>query len=471
MREATVILVGRDHSLTETVRELVRSVPNLQLILFPAVDEALCRLDEGDVAVALLHQAPGDGVDAVAYWVRGVAARRRSVATLVISDRHQGLEALSFLRLGVADYLSRPLDLNRLSYLLDVMSLRARYAATDATPAPAPGVVRLETGGEPFLYAASDRMDALMDQVRRVASRDATVLLGGETGTGKTRLARLIHDLSPRAAEPFVVINCGALSATLIESEMFGHVRGAFTGADRDRTGKFTAAGRGTLLLDEVDALPPALQAKLLRAVEDRVFEAVGSNRPQLLQARLVAASNRALDQEVVAGRFRADLYYRLNVVAFTLPPLRERSDVIPELARTFAAGFAGRAGQPAPTLGPDVLRALEAYAWPGNVRELRNAIERAVALCAGPELAPEDLPDPIRPAAGAPAAEARPAAAFGRAGATTLANTKEHAEASRIAEALDRHGNNRLRAAAELGISRMTLYKKLHKYGLMNAV
>jgi DNA-binding NtrC family response regulator len=470
MHEATVMLVGRDHTLTETVHELVRSVADLRLIVSPGVDEALSRLDEGDIAVALFHQAPGDGVDAVTSWVRGVSARGRSVVTLVISDRHESLEALSLLRLGVADYLSQPLDLNRLSYLLDVMTLRARYAAPD----PAPDVIRFEGGGEPFLYTAKDSMSALMDQVRRVAPRDCTVLLGGETGTGKTRLARLIHDLSPRAREPFLVINCGALSPTLIESEMFGHVRGAFTGADRNRVGKFAEAGRGTLLLDEVDALPPALQAKLLRAVEERVFEAVGSNRTEPLEARLVAASNRSLGQEVEAARFRADLYYRLDVVSFTLPPLRERPEVIPELARTFAAGFAKRAGRRPPVLRRTLLRALGAYTWPGNVRELRNAMERGVALCNGHELEPEDLPEPVRLAADAaavPAEAGRPAATAGRATLPLLARTREFAEVSRIAEALVRHGNNRLRAAAELGISRMTLYKKLHKYGLMNAV
>jgi DNA-binding NtrC family response regulator len=332
-------------------------------------------------------------------------------------------------------------------------------------------VVRLEAGGEPFLYACSGEMDALMSQVRRVAPRDTTVLLGGETGTGKTRLARLIHELSPRAAEPFLVINCGALSSSLIESEMFGHVRGAFTGADRDRTGKFAEVGRGTLFLDDIDCLPPALQVKLLRTVEERVFEPVGSNRPLSLQARLITASNRALDQEVAAGRFRADLYYRLNVVSFALPPLRDRPGVIPELSRTFAEEFARRDGYPAPDLSPEALDALTSYGWPGNVRELRNAIERAVALCGGSELHAADLPTAVRSTAVAtaePAPRPRAEAATSPGPATTLARSKEDAEATRIVQALDQHGNNRLRAAAELGISRMTLYKKLRKYNLI---
>ena len=200
-----------------------------------------------------------------------------------------------------------------------------------------------------------------MEQVRRVAALETTILLGGETGTGKTRLARLIHELSPRRDLPFLVVNCGALSTTLIESELFGHVKGAFTGADRDHIGKFAEVGRGTLLLDEIDSLPPALQAKLLRAVEERLFEPVGSNSSLPVQARLIAASNRALDQEAAANRFRSDLYYRLNVISFTLPPLRDRRDIDPALRhgihrrvrrpkrpggrRDLAGGAAGLAG------------------------------------------------------------------------------------------------------------------------------
>ena len=176
---------------------------------------------------------------------------------------------------------------------------------------------------------------------------------------------------------------------------MFGHVKGAFTGADADRTGKFAEVGRGTLFLDEIDSLPPALQAKLLRAVEERVFEPVGSNKTQPLQARLIVASNRPLEQEVAAGRFRADLFYRLNVVAFTLPPLRERADGIPHLARGFLAEFARRIGRPVLEIDAEAMRALEAHAWPGNIRELRNVIERAVALCDGPMIRSTTCPTP----------------------------------------------------------------------------
>jgi two-component system response regulator HydG len=303
-----------------------------------------------------------------------------------------------------------------------------------------------------------------MVHVYRVAPQDTTLLLSGETGTGKTRLARFIHDLSPRRGQPFVTINCGALAANLMESEMFGHVRGAFTGAVRDRSGKFVEAGRGTLLLDEIDSLPPPLQAKLLRAVEERIFEPVGSNQPLPVQARLIAASNRALEEEVAAGRFRADLYYRLNVISFRLPPLRDCPSVIPQLAGGFLTEIAAHNGRPVRTIAAAALRALENYHWPGNIRELRNVIERAVALCPGPEIQPADLPEAIL------AATHRPnCTAF--ASASSLGSAKRDIETARIAEALRKHRNNRLRAAADLGISRMTLYRKLRKYGMLDGV
>jgi DNA-binding NtrC family response regulator len=312
-------------------------------------------------------------------------------------------------------------------------------------------------------------MAQVREQLRRVAPQETTLLLTGETGTGKTRLARLVHELSSRRAEPFLVIDCGAISANLIESEMFGHVKGAFTGADRDRPGKFAAAGRGTLLLDEINSLPLALQCRLLRAVEDRVFEPVGGNVPQPLRARLIVASNAPLDQEVAAGRFRADLYYRLNVVGFYLPPLRDRRAVIAGLAEKFLGEFAARNRPDVRGLTPAAAAALRAYAWPGNIRELRNVLERAVALCPGPDVEVTDLPEKVRlPAAPVMVVADRPREATPD-GPLTLMASREEAEIGRITEALRKHRNNRLRAAAELGISRMGLYKKLHKYGLID--
>jgi len=323
---------------------------------------------------------------------------------------------------------------------------------------------------DPFFDALPTSMIQMRDQVTRVAPQETTLLLTGETGTGKTRLAKLIHQLSPRRNEPFLVVDCGAVSPNLIESEMFGHVKGAFTGADRDRQGKFAAAGQGTLLLDEVNSLPLALQAKLLRAVDDRVFEPVGSERSQPLRARLIAATNAPLDAEVSANRFRADLYFRINVVGFYLPPLRERRASIVPLACKFFSELASRNRPDVHGLTNDALLALHDYHWPGNIRELRNVIERAVALCPGPLVQFSDLPENVRLAARqmgddgiAMATELDAADSVG----PTLAQSKQAAEIQRIKQALARHNNNRLRAAGELGISRMGLYKKLHKYGL----
>jgi transcriptional regulator with PAS, ATPase and Fis domain len=244
---------------------------------------------------------------------------------------------------------------------------------------------------------------------------------------------------------------------------MFGHVKGAFTGADRDRAGKFADAADGTLVLDEVDSLPPELQAKLLRVVEDRVFEPVGSNKSQPMRARLIAAGNRPLDREVEAGKFRADLFFRLNVVTFHVPPLRERlPQAFAAMIEQFVAEFAGRAGRAIPGLTPEARAALEQFSWPGNVRELRNAIERAVALRPEGLIELDDLPDTVRAGVRLPVSQPPPDA--------SLAEAKHSAEATRIADALRKNRNNRLKAAAELGISRMTLYKKLHRYGMFDA-
>jgi two-component system response regulator HydG len=311
--------------------------------------------------------------------------------------------------------------------------------------------------------------------LHRVIPQDTTLLLTGETGTGKTRLAREIHALSPRGDEPYSIVDCGALSPHLIESEMFGHVQGAFTGADEDRPGRFAAAGRGTLVLDDINSLPLSLQGKLLRAVDDRVFDPVGSDTALPLQARIIAISGVPLTREVAAGRFRADLYYRLNIVALHLPPLRERRAAIALLARQFAAACAARNHSNVRGLSAPALTLLEKYDWPGNIRELHNVVERAVALAPGAEIQPADLPATVRQnPVGCLKIETELWEREGRpnpftfADCLTLTKSKEQVEILKITEALQKHRNNRLRAAAELGISRMALYKKLHKYGLM---
>jgi two-component system response regulator HydG len=460
----TVLLVSSDPSLVRKIQEIVDSIRDLHVSALDHLDDALVL--RGGVTAVVVHLSGDEDAGPVSCLLRAIAASQRPLPVLIVSDKHRPSQALDLLRQGAADYLSRPLDLHRLAYLLDVLTVRARYKAAEAR-ADVPEVASLGER-DPFLYCRSEGIGKIMEQVLTVAPQAITVMLGGETGTGKTRLARLIHELSPRRHQPFLVVNCGALSSTLIESEMFGHVRGAFTGADRERAGKFAEVGRGTLLLDEVDSLPLGLQAKLLRVLEERLFEPVGSNKSQQMEARLIVASNRQLDQEVEAGRFRADLYYRLNVVGFYLPPLRERRQLIPALVDKFIREFAARDDRPIQGITARALRALQEYDWPGNVREVRNVIERAVALCPRPAADLEDLPAALRPDQTADVAEAEPIAVPFLVEAGTLVQTKEGAEAQRIARALEKHNNNRLRAAAELGISRMTLYKKLHRYGLM---
>jgi DNA-binding NtrC family response regulator len=269
---------------------------------------------------------------------------------------------------------------------------------------------------------------------------------------------------------------------------MFGHARGAFTGADAEHMGKFAAVGRGTLFLDEIDSLTPELQTKLLRVVEERAFEAVGSNKTLRLRARLIVASNRPLEREVAAGRFRSDLFYRLNVVAFDIPLLRDSIAIVPALVRAQLAGHAAGDGRRVDGIAPAALQTLLDYTWPGNVRELRNVIERAIAIGSGSMIELNDLPEslrtpiavmPARIPSGLPpdflAAETGEVAALyvGPEGGlivprATFAESKDQTERALISQALDRNSDNRLRAAADLGISRMTLYKKLHKHGLM---
>jgi DNA-binding NtrC family response regulator len=307
-------------------------------------------------------------------------------------------------------------------------------------------------------------MQRLRELLRRVAPLETTILLTGETGTGKTHLARAIHALSPRRRKPFRVVHCGALCPTLIESEMFGHVRGAFTHADHNRVGKFAEVEDGTLLLDEIDCVPQEIQSRLLQVVEDRVFEPLGSNQTLTLRARLIAASNRSLPEEVAAKRFRSDLYYRLNTVSFEIPPLRQRREMIAPLADKFMVDFSTRYGRKVSGFTASALGAMELYEWPGNVRELRNAVDRAVALCPGSVIDRSDLPETVQRGS---QDDAQPASSNRHAGANQLTSAREEAEMRRVLAALRRNGNNRTNAAAELGVSRVTLYKKLRKYGL----
>jgi len=299
------------------------------------------------------------------------------------------------------------------------------------------------------LAASSPAMLRTLDLARRVAQVDSTVLITGESGAGKERIARFIHDESARTAGPFLAINCAAVPETLLESELFGHVRGAFTGASQDRAGLFEAANGGTLLLDEIGDVPPAMQVKLLRVLQEREVRRVGENRTRTINVRVLAATNRDLLADVHGARFRQDLYYRLRVVEVVVPPLRERREDILPLARQLLAGAAKRFGKRPPVLTPDAANMLLRYGWPGNVRELENALERAVALMRSDRIGVDDLP---------PELSAPPPAGESNAGVRALADV----ERDYIAAALRASGGNRAKAAKQLGIGVATLYRKL---------
>jgi transcriptional regulator with PAS, ATPase and Fis domain len=319
------------------------------------------------------------------------------------------------------------------------------------------------------LVARSLVMRRIVHLVESLSQSIATVLITGESGTGKEIIARTLHVNSPRCTGPFVAVSCGALPADLLESELFGHVKGAFTGAVRDRVGRMELASGGTIFLDEIGDVPLHLQVKLLRVLQERKFERVGESTSRPMDARIIAATNQDLHEMIREGRFREDLYYRLRVVPIHLPPLRERLEDIPLIAQHLLAHIGGRAGR-ALRLSPDTLNVLESYSWPGNVRELENALEYAVALCAGQTIQIEDLPEEIRD--GGAAAEGP---APGPGVPVAVPPSVEHPdrqgrsepERARIVSALDRHRWNRQRAAEALGLSRSTLWRRMRDLGI----
>jgi transcriptional regulator with PAS, ATPase and Fis domain len=306
------------------------------------------------------------------------------------------------------------------------------------------------------IVAKSPIMRQLVDLARRVAKVDSTVLITGESGSGKERIARLVHEESTRAAGPFIAVNCGAITETLLESELFGHARGAFTGATSDRPGLFEAANGGTLLLDEVGEVSPGMQVKLLRTLQEREIRRVGENKSRRVDVRVVAATNRDLAHGVAGGAFRQDLYYRLKVVELHVPPLRERRDDVLPLGRVLLADAALRMKRKISGLAPAAADQLLRFEWPGNVRELENAMERAVALARGSRVELEDLPEEIRQAF------PRPVASKG------TVRPLDEIEKEYILAALELNGGNQTHTAVQLHIGSATLYRKLKSYGLI---
>jgi len=378
---------------------------------------------------------------------------RGGVALVIMMSAYGGEDAaLAAMKEGAYDYLPKPFRPDEVVLTLRKAEERERLGRDVA------GLrAQLATGpAERGLIAESRAMRAALDLVARVAEHNTTVLITGESGTGKEVIARAIHRASPRSARPFVGINCAAIPESLLESELFGHVRGAFTGANADKAGLFDQADGGTLLLDEIGELPVGLQAKLLRVLQEGEIRRVGDQKTRRVDVRVLAATARDLASEAAAGRFREDLFYRLNVVAIELPPLSERREDIEPLARHFTARLAQRFGRPL-TLSHGAIAWLEEQEWRGNVRELENAIERAVVLTDKEILEPGDF-TVVPP---------RRTAERGPGGEGTLSDIVEAAERDAIAAALGEVGGNRRAAAKRLGVSLRTLFYKMSRYGL----
>jgi len=381
------------------------------------------------------------------------AVRSTSPETAVVIITAYGTieTAVSAVKAGAADYLTKPLNLDDLLHRVHRVRERQRLVAENRELREALAERHRVEG----IIGDSGRMQEVLSLVRRVAPSDATVLIRGESGTGKELIARALHYASPRAAGPLVKVNCAALAESLLEAELFGHEKGAFTGAVAGRKGRFELADGGSIFLDEIGDLPPHLQVKLLRVLQEREFERVGSSRPIKVDVRLLAATHRNLEALVREGRFREDLYYRINVVTIVLPPLRERREDLPPLIEHFLSAFAGKNGKTVRGLTREAREALLRYDYPGNIRELENLMERAVVLTRDDVIGVEDLPLTLE----------TPAPGSGE-GAGLIAAV-EGLERRMIQEALAKADGTQTRAAELLGISERVLRYKLRKYGL----
>ena len=401
-----------------------------------------------DVVLSDLRMPGLDGLDLLSRLLG-----RESKPIVILLTAFGSVEtAVEAMKRGAYDFLAKPVNLDRLDLLLR-RALAERRLGDENRRLKA----QLDSKyGFENIIGASPAMQEVFETIRQAAPTRATVLIQGESGTGKELVARALHQCSPRRDGPFVPVHCAALAPTLLESELFGHEKGAFTGATERRRGRFELADGGTLFLDEIGEIDPALQVKILRVLEERKFERVGGTETLHVDVRLVAATNRDLRARVAEGAFREDLFYRLHVVNLTLPPLRERTGDVVLLAQHYLKTLAAENGKKPPAISPEAMDVLQAYAWPGNVRELRNVIERLVVLGTGDRLTVADLP-----------AAVRDGAAGGLAIPSRAGRVLRDAERQLIADALRRHRDNRTKAAQDLGISRRTLHRKINEFGL----
>ena len=468
--DARILVADDEPAMRWLLERLLRQAGHAVTVVEdgPAALAAAARPDPFDVAFLDIRMPGLDGLEVLSR----LRAASPDTAVIVMTAHGSVRAAVEAMQRGAYDYLAKPFD-NDEALLLVARAVEAKALARE--------VVELRTGIQEVweigaLVGKSPRMQEVYKTIGRIASTDVTVLLLGESGTGKEVVARAIHHYSRRAGKPFVAVSCAAIPATLLEAELFGHERGAFTDAHQRRLGKFELAHGGTIYLDEVGDLGPELQPKLLRVLQEREVERIGGGEPVRVDVRVVAATNRDLEALIREGRFREDLYYRLNVVPVTLPALRERGEDVPFLVDHFLTKYAGELGERA--LSAEALDRLSGYGWPGNVRELENVVQHAMVMATGGVILPEHLP--IAAGAGAPVVRAgtleqliqeKLEACVRGLGTRPSANLYELllslVERPLFRAVLRETGGNQLRAAALLGINRNTLRKKLRALGL----
>jgi DNA-binding NtrC family response regulator len=454
MNPGSLLLVDDDKGILEAMAEYLRG-NGYRTETAQTCKEACQRIAEFpfDVVVCDVSLPDADGFRLLEF------AKERSPETAVVLMTGFGSieSAVEAIRMGAFDYLSKPLIDDELNFCIE-RAIGQKQIVRENRSLRAQLDQRFGLGN---IIGRDYKMVKMFELIESVADTRTTVLILGERGTGKTMTARAIHQLSSRRDKPFVEVACGALPDTLLESELFGHVAGSFTGAIHEKTGKFLQADGGTIFLDEIATSSPSLQVKLLRVLQDREFEPVGGNKTHKVDIRLILATNADLEAKVVKGEFRQDLYYRINVITLLQPPLRERIGDIPLLAQHYLEEFRKQTAKEITGFNEQALQMLQRYHWPGNVRELVNIIERAIVLTKHPVISVEDLPEPLRRGATVP--EALQA----RAGGANLKAALANPERQIILEALENNGWNRQDTAEMLGINRTTLYKKMKKYGI----
>jgi two-component system nitrogen regulation response regulator NtrX len=447
MKKRRVLVIDDEKAIRETLSEILTD-EGYAVTPIESGEEGLKRLKEENFDLAFLDVwlRDRDGLSIL----EAAGGRLQEVPVVMISGHASVETAVRAVRLGAYDFLEKPLSLERVILTAQKAIERRDLLAEVAS-------FRGKSESEATLLGDAAPMLQLRQEIARVAPTDARVLITGENGTGKELVARSIHRLSSRADFPLVEVNCAAIPEELIESELFGHVRGSFTGATEDRRGKFEEADGGTLFLDEVGDMSAKTQSKVLRALQEGRFTRVGGSRPTTSDARVLSATNKNLAEEIRRGAFREDLYFRLAVVPVSVPALRERREDIAPLARHFLRQSSARFGRKPNSLSPAAIEALEGYRWPGNVRELKNLVERLVILCPAEEIRREDLPAEIRDAE---LAAAPPAGA-------SLRDARDDFERRYILASLKNHRGNVTRTAEALDVERSNLYRKLKSYGI----